>query len=65
MDEVRTALDLLSRTLIANDLVNDTGWAVLELVKGYAKTWRLPVQYDEDNLPLPEGCRPGSGRSGL
>jgi len=44
MDEARTALDLLSCTLIANDLVNDTGTAVLELVKGYAKTWRLLVQ---------------------
>jgi prophage maintenance system killer protein len=61
MEEARTALDLMSRTLITNDLVNDTGWAVLELVKGYAKTWRLLLQYDEDNLPLPEGCCPARG----
>ncbi|HSL41510.1 MAG TPA: virulence protein RhuM/Fic/DOC family protein [Desulforhopalus sp.] len=61
MEEARTALGLLSRTLIANDLVNDTGWAVLELVKGYAKTWRLLLQYDDDNLPLPEGCCPARG----
>lgn len=61
IDEARTALDLLSRTLISNELVNDTGTAVLVLVKGYAKTWRLLVQYDEDSLPLPAGCRPARG----
>ncbi len=25
----------------------------------------VACEYDEDTLPLPEGCRPGSGRSGL
>ncbi len=58
IDEARAALELLARTLNANDLVDDTGRAVLELIKGYARTWRLLVQYDEDSLPLPEGCRP-------
>ncbi len=58
LDEAREALDLLSRTLTANALVDDTGRAVLKLIKGYARTWRLLVQYDEDSLPLPEGCRP-------
>ncbi len=61
LDEARAALELLSRTLEANALVDDTGRAVLELIKGYAKTWRLLVQYDEDSLPLPEGCRPARG----
>jgi prophage maintenance system killer protein len=61
LDEAREALDLLSRTLTANALVDDTGRAVLELIKGYAKTWRLLVQYDENNLPLPAGCRPARG----
>lgn len=37
--EARAALDLLSRTLEANALVDDTGRAVLELIKGYARTW--------------------------
>lgn len=61
IDEVRAALDLLTRTLLANSLVNDTGGAVLQLVKDYAKTWRLLLQYDEDALELPDGCRPAQG----
>ena len=60
-DEAREALDLLSRTLTANAMVDDTGRAVLELIKGYARTWRLLEQYDEDSLPMPEGCRPARG----
>lgn len=61
VDEARAALDLLARTLNANALVDDTGRTVLELIKGYARTWRLLVQYDEDSLPMPEGCRPARG----
>lgn len=59
--EAWAALELLSRTLEANALVDETGRAVLELIKGYARTWRLLVQYDEDSLPLPDGCRPAKG----
>jgi hypothetical protein len=51
-------LDLLSRNLEANALVSDIGQAALELVRSYARTWRLLLQYDEDSLPLPDGCRP-------
>jgi len=61
LDEARAALELLSRTLTANALVDDTGRAVLELIRGYARTWRLLVQYDEDSLVLPAGCRPAKG----
>jgi hypothetical protein len=61
LDEARAALDLLSRTLEANALVSDTGRAVLELVRGYARTWRLLLQYDEDSLPLPDVSRPSRG----
>ena len=44
--EARETLDLLARTLHNQALVDDTGQAVLELVSGYADTWRL--------LPLPQ-----------
>lgn len=61
INEAQQALDLLSRTLHANALVNDTGKEVLALIAGYAKTWRLLLQYDEQAIPLPPGCRPAQG----
>jgi hypothetical protein len=59
--EARQALELLARTLETNALVDDTGRAVLALINGYAKTWRLLLQYDENALALPEGCSPARG----
>lgn len=61
MSEARQALELLSRTLHANALVNETGKEVLALIANYAKTWRLLLQYDEQTIPLPPGCRPAQG----
>ena len=59
--EARQTLDLLARTLQNQALVDDTGRAVLELIVGYADTWRLLLEYDEDRLALPPGARPSSG----
>jgi hypothetical protein len=59
--EARQTLDLLARTLQNQALVDDTGRAVLELILGYADTWRLLLEYDENRLALPPGVRPSSG----
>lgn len=59
--EARQTLDLLARTLQNQALVDDTGRAVLELITGYADTWRLLLEYDEDRLALPPGARPSKG----
>ena len=59
--EVRQTLDLLSRTLANQALIDDTGRAVLDLIVGYADTWRLLLEYDENRLALPPGARPSSG----
>lgn len=61
IDEARTALELPTRTLLANDLVNNTGGAVLQLVKNYAMIWRLLLYCDENTRPLLKGCRPARG----
>lgn len=61
LQEARQTLDLLARTLQNQALVDDTGRAVLELIVGYADTWRLLLEYDEDRLVLPPGARPSSG----
>ncbi len=59
--EARQTLDLLARTLQNQALVDATGRAVLDLIVGYADTWRLLLEYDEDRLALPPGVRPSSG----
>lgn len=59
--EARQTLDLLARTLQNQELVDDTGRAVLELIVGYADTWRLLLEYDEDRLASPPGARPSQG----
>ena len=59
--EARQTLDLLARTLQNQALVDDTGRAVLELITGYADTWRLLLEYDEDRLAAPPGARPAKG----
>ncbi len=58
IDEAQQAIELLARTLNNQALVSDAGSAVLSLIVGYAKTWRLLLQYDENGLALPEGCKP-------
>ena len=59
--EARETLDLLARTLRNQTLVDDTGQAVLDLIAGYADTWRLLLEYDEDRLAAPRGTGPSSG----
>ncbi|MCC6302184.1 MAG: virulence protein RhuM/Fic/DOC family protein [Gammaproteobacteria bacterium] len=59
--EARQTLDLLARTLQNQALVDDTGRAVLELITGYADTWRLLLEYDEHRLAPPPGVRPSKG----
>ena len=57
LEEARETLNLLTRTLQNQTLVDDTGQAVLELISGYADTWRLLLEYDEDRLATPSGTK--------
>ncbi len=61
LEEARQTLDLLARTLQNQALVDSTGRAVLDLIVGYADTWRLLLEYDEDRLALPPGAKPSTG----
>ncbi len=56
--ELEQAVDLLGRTLEQQALVGDLGREVIGLIAGYAKTWRLLLQYDEQGLMLPPGQAP-------
>ena len=59
--EAEEALDLLAQALRRRSLVDETGQAVMDLIVGYARTWRLLVEYDEDKLAVPPGTRPSVG----
>ncbi len=61
MAEAQQAIDLLARTLENQALVTDAGSDVIALIAGYAKTWRLLLEYDEDGLNLPATCQPARG----
>ena len=58
--EARETLDLLSRTLLNQALVDETGQAVLGLIASYADTWRLLLEDDEDRLATPPGAKPST-----
>ena len=63
--ELEQAVDLLSKTLTRQKLVTDIGREVVGLILGYAKTWRLLLDYDEDKLGVPVGARPARGVLGF
>lgn len=52
--EMEQTVALLSRTLQRNELLSDEGKAVLDVVSKYAKSWTLLLQYDEQQLSLPQ-----------
>ena len=60
IDEARQTLDLLAKTLQNEALVTDAGSAVIDLISGYAETWRLLLEYDEDRLKTPAGAKPAT-----
>ncbi|MDZ7750409.1 MAG: RhuM family protein [Gammaproteobacteria bacterium] len=59
--ELEQAVDLLSQTLTRQELVTDIGREVVGLILGYAKTWRLLLDYDEGRLNIPAGAQPARG----
>lgn len=54
IDELQQIVALLSKTLKSQELVNGEGRALLDIVNRYAETWKLLLQYDENNLPAPK-----------
>ncbi len=60
IEEAQETLNLLAQTLNNQELVSETGQAVLDLIIGYADTWRLLLEYDEDRLTLPQNSVPAA-----
>ncbi len=60
LEEARATLDLLTKTLSNQAMVEETGQAVVDLIEGYADTWRILLQYDEDQLGTPPNVKPST-----
>ncbi|WP_419597139.1 RhuM family protein [Thiolapillus sp.] len=61
LSELEQAVALLGKTLVRQELVSDIGREVVGLILGYAKTWRLLLDYDEGELSEPPGTRLARG----
>ncbi|WNK19470.1 virulence protein RhuM/Fic/DOC family protein [Halomonas piscis] len=61
LQELEQAVDVLGNTLVRQQLVSDIGRDVIGLVLGYARTWRLLLDYDEGQLELPADGVPARG----
>lgn len=61
LTELEQAVELLGKTLIRQEMVSDIGREVVGLILGYAKTWRLLLDYDHGRLGVPPGARPARG----
>lgn len=53
LNNLQQAVELLTNTLINQNLVNSTGQELINLIKNYSKTWKILVKYDEDKLNPP------------
>lgn len=50
--ELQQTVELLQKTLVHHDLVNDLGQEAIQLILSYTKTWNLLLAYDEGRLQL-------------
>ncbi len=55
--QLRQTVELLSATLINQNLINDVGIELVSLIKTYTKTWDMLIRYDEGNLNIPTSLR--------
>ena len=58
--ELQMNIDLISKTLVNNDLLTEAGAGVIEIIKAYSKTWDLLIKYDEESIKLPYGLHQAS-----
>ncbi len=65
LSELEQAVEVLGQTLTRQELVSDLGQEVVGLILGYARTWRLLLDYDEGGLGVPAGARLARGVLGL
>jgi prophage maintenance system killer protein len=62
VQELQKTVELLQKTLVHHDLVNDLGKEAIQLILAYSKTWDLLLAYDEEQLELPSKGKETSPR---
>ncbi|WP_133131445.1 virulence protein RhuM/Fic/DOC family protein [Legionella yabuuchiae] len=60
LQELQQTVELLQKTLINHELVNDLGREAIQIILTYTKTWDLLLAYDEGELSLPTKGKPTS-----
>ncbi|HAU1193403.1 TPA: RhuM family protein [Legionella pneumophila] len=60
--ELQQTVELLQKTLINHDLVNDLGRETIQIILAYSKTWDLLLAYDEGELKLPTIGKPTTSK---
>ena len=48
--ELQQTLQLLQKTLVHHDRVNDLGQEAIQLILAYTKTWNLLLAYDQGKI---------------
>jgi prophage maintenance system killer protein len=56
MKELEQSMVLMQKTLLQRDLVSDLGKSAIKIVTEYAKSWRLLLAYDEEQLSIPKSA---------
>lgn len=51
LEEISRCLDILTQTLLTQGHMDEIGGAAVDIIRGYAKSWRLLNAFDEDELP--------------
>jgi len=62
VQELQQTVELLQKTLVNHELVNDLGQETIQLILAYSKTWDLLLAYDEGGLKLPTQAKDSSPR---
>ena len=62
LQELEQTVKLLHKTLVTHEHIDEIGSETIQLIISYAKTWRILLAYDEDNLATPTPI-PTTGKS--
>lgn len=60
--ELQQTFELLQKTLVHHEMVNDLGQEAIQLILAYTKTWDLLLAYDEGELKLPTQAKDATPR---